>query len=120
MYANHEHLLVVRAVEDANLTAPRETLCVTPEEIVIELLCRRYLEAVHGNALRVHPTHHVADRPILSSGVERLQHHQHPPRVWSRQPCLILREQSNSLGEQRDPFLLLHASLEGRVEVLGE
>src|ERR1700722_8483701 len=62
MYTHHEYLLVVRAVEDANLAAPWETLRVAPEEIVIELLSRGHLEAVHSDALRVHPAHHVADR----------------------------------------------------------
>ena len=95
--------------------------CVAPEEIVIELLGRRHLEAVHGDALRVDAAHHVADRPVLAGGVQRLQHHQHPPGVLSGQPRLVLRQQPHSLGEQGDPLLLLlHASLERRVEVLGE
>ena len=120
MHAHHEHLLVVRAVEDGDLAALRETLRVAPEVIVIELLGRGHLEAVNGDALRVHPAHHVADRPVLAGGIQCLQHHQHPPRVLSRQPSLVLGQQSHSLGEQRDPLLLLHACLERGVEVLGE
>ena len=98
MHAHHEHLLVVGAIEDPDLAAPWETLRIAPEEIVIELLRRRHLEAVHGHALRIHPAHHVADRPVLSGGVQRLQHHQHSPPVLSGQPCLVLRQQSHSLG----------------------
>ena len=120
MYAHHEHLLVVGAVEDADLATLREALRVAPQEIVIELLGRWHLEAVHRDALRVHPAHHVADRAVLSGGVQRLQHHQHPPRVLSSQPGLVLREQAHPLGEQGDSLLLLYAALEGRVEVLGE
>ena len=102
MHAHHEHLLVVGAVEDADLAARGETPRVAPEEVVIELLGRGHLEAVHGHALWVHPTHHVADRPVLASGIQRLQHHQHPPRVLSRKPSLVLRQQSHPLGEQGD------------------
>ena len=44
MHAHHEHLLVVGAIEDADLAAPGETLRVAPEEIVIELLGRGTLK----------------------------------------------------------------------------
>ena len=40
---------------------------------MVELLRRRDLEAVHVDALRVHAAHHVADRPVLARGVERLE-----------------------------------------------
>ena len=82
--------------------ALRETLRVAPEVIVIEFLGRGHLEAVNCHALRVDPAHHVADRPVLPGGVQRLQHHQHPPGILSGQTSLVLGEQSHSLGEQGD------------------
>ena len=46
MHPNHEHLLVVRPVEDADLAARGEPLRVSPQEVVVELLGRGDLEAV--------------------------------------------------------------------------
>ena len=121
MHPDDEHLLVMGAVEDADLAASGEAPRVAPEEVVVELLGRGHLEAVHRDALGVHAAHHVADRPVLAGRVERLQHHQHPPRVLRRQPSLVFGEQPHALLEQRATLLLLlHAPLERGVEVLGE
>ena len=121
MHAHHEHLLVMGAVEDADLAASGQAPRVAPEEVVVELLRRGHLEAVHRDTLRVHAAHHVADRPVLAGRIQRLQHHQHPPRILSRQPSLVLGQQPHPLGKQGDTLSLLpHAPLEGGVEVLGE
>ena len=121
MYPNHEHLLIVGAVEDPDLAARRQVGGVAPQVVVVELLRRRNLEAAHGDTLWVHAAHHVADRPVLARRVERLQHDQHAPRVLGGQAGLILGEQAHPLFEQRDALLLLlYARLERGVEVLRE
>ena len=92
---------------------------VAPEEVVIELLRRGHLEAVHRDTLRVHPTHHVRIVPSLPAASNACKHHQHPPRTLSRKPSLVLGQQPHPLSEQRATLpLLLHAPLEGGVEVL--
>ena len=72
MHAHDEHLFVVGAVEDADLAARRHPLRVAPQVVVVELFGRRDLEAVHGDALRVHAAHHVPDDAVLAGGVETL------------------------------------------------
>ena len=52
MHADDEHFLVVRAIEDADVTPAREHARGAPQKIVIELLRRRRLERVHLAALR--------------------------------------------------------------------
>ena len=42
------------------------------------------------DALRVHAAHHVADRPVFATGVQRLQHDQHPVGVLCGQSGLVL------------------------------
>src|SRR5687768_2183504 len=53
LHAHDEHLLVLRAIEDADVPAPREAKRGAPEKVVIELLVRGRLERVHRAALRV-------------------------------------------------------------------
>jgi hypothetical protein len=121
VHPHHKHLLVMGTIEDTDLPPRGETLRIAPKEIVVKLLRRRHLEAMHPDTLRIHPTHHVTDRPVLASRIQRLQDHQHPPRILSRKPSLILRQQPHPLSEQVATLpLLLHAPLEGWVEVPGE
>ena len=52
-------------------------LAVAPEEVVVEFLGRRLLEAVDLAALRIHARHDVLDRAVLAGGVHRLEDDQH-------------------------------------------
>ena len=89
---------------------------------MVELLGRGDLEAVHGDPLRIHAAHHVADRPVLPRGIESLQDHQNAPGVLGGEPRLILGHELDALLEQGNAFLLLplDACLEGGVEILGQ
>ena len=78
------------AVEDPDLPTGGQPLGVAPQKVMVELLRRRHLETMHGDALRVHATHHVTDRPVLTRRVERLQDDQHAVGVLRREPGLIL------------------------------
>ena len=69
MHAHHQHLLVVRAIEDADAAARRQAHGGAPQEIVIELLGARRLERMHLAALRIEPAHHVLDDAVLAGGV---------------------------------------------------
>ncbi len=96
MDANDEHLLVVGTVEDADLAAYGNPLGVTPEVVVVELLVRGGLEARDPNALRVDAAHHVADRPVLAAGVDRLQDDEQAPVVLGGEPGLVVGEEPDT------------------------
>ena len=119
--ADDEHLFVVGAVEDPDLAAGRKVLRVAPEVVVVELLGRGHLEAVHGDALRVDAAHHVTDRPVLAGGVERLEDDQHAVGPLGVEARLVLGEHADALREQLAALLLrFEALLVPGVEVLGE
>src|SRR5262249_4525353 len=92
MDADDENLLVVRAVEDRDLPACREALRVTPEKVVVDLLRGRLAEAVDDDALGIDAAHHVTDRAVLATGVERLKRHEEPVRVLCRESLLVVPE----------------------------
>ena len=119
MHPDDQHLLVVRPVEDADLPTRRQPLLVAAQEILVELARGRDLEALDPHALRVDAAHHVADRPVLARGIERLQHNQDAVRVLSGQPRLVLREELDAVLQQLDPvLLLLDPRFERGIEVL--
>jgi hypothetical protein len=71
--AGDEDILIVRAVEEGDLSLERHMGVDPPEEVVSQLLRGRLLEADHPGALGVEHAEHVIDRPVLAPGVERLQ-----------------------------------------------
>src|SRR5262245_32986957 len=119
MHADDEHLLVVRPVEDPDLSARRQPLLIAAEEVLVELALGGDLEALHAHTLRVDAAHHVADRPVLSCGIERLDHDEHAVCVLSREARLVLRQQLDAVPQEPGTvLLLLESCLEGRIEVL--
>ena len=71
--AHDEHVLVVRAVEDADHAVGGRGLVVAPEEVVRELLAGGLLERVHAHARRVRAAQDVLDRAVLARRVDALQ-----------------------------------------------
>ena len=71
-----EHVLVMRAVENADKAGRGKLTAHTPQKIVALLGSRRHLERVQRDALRVGGAHHVTDDAALARGVHRLQHEQ--------------------------------------------
>src|SRR6476619_2004039 len=66
---NHQHILVVTAVEYNDLT-PAWSLPVHPPEVVmVELLGCRFNESRHPGALGVEAPHDVANGAVFSGGV---------------------------------------------------
>ena len=57
--------------------AGRQQHAVALEEIVLQFLVRRLLEAEHLAALRVEARHDVFDRAVFAGRIHRLQHDQH-------------------------------------------
>ena len=121
MHAHDEDLLVVRAVEDADLAATRQGPGVAPEVVVVDLLGGGHLEGVHGDALRVDAAHDVADGAVLAGGVEGLEHDQDAVGVLGGEASLILGHQLDAALEELEAVLLLdEVRLVAWVEVLGQ
>src|SRR6202050_4055438 len=59
VHPDHEYLLVVRPVEDADLAPAGQGALAAPQEVVVQLFRGGLLEGVHGYRLRVDPAHHV-------------------------------------------------------------
>jgi hypothetical protein len=76
VHPDHEDLLVVGAVEDADPPAFGQRLGGPPQEVVAELLGGGLLEGGDVAALGVHPRHHVLYGPVLAGGVHGLEHDQ--------------------------------------------
>ena len=99
VHAHHEHLLVVGAVEDADVAARRQATGIAPQVVVVELLRRGHLEAVHLHALRVDAAHDVADGAVLAGRVHGLEADQQRIGVLRRQPLLVLGQQLHASGQ---------------------
>ena len=108
-YAHHEHLFVVRAVEDADAAALRQALHGAPEIVVVEIGGGRRLERVDLAALRVDPRHDVLDRAVLAGGVHRLEDQQQRPAILGVELVLQLGQQLDAgLQELLGVILLGH------------
>jgi hypothetical protein len=73
MHANHEHLLVVGTIEDADPPAFRQTAGRAPKKIVLQLLGTRLFETENLAALRIDPGHDVPDGTILAGSIHPLK-----------------------------------------------
>lgn len=92
MYAHDQHLFVVRAVENADAPAFGQVARGAPEEIVLQFLRARVLEAEHLAALGVDARHHVADGAVLAGGVHRLEDHQQGVAVRGVEQALLVAQ----------------------------
>jgi hypothetical protein len=91
-HADGQHVLVMRAVEDADRPPWRNRVVNAPEVVVAQLELARLLEAGHDAALRVHGVEHATDGAVFPARVSALQHDQQRPFGFRIQPVLKLRE----------------------------
>src|SRR5205085_11815168 len=77
MHTGHQHILIVRAIENADPPALRKCFGDAPKKIVIELFGARRLERVHLATLWIDARHHVLDRAVLAGRIHRLEYDQH-------------------------------------------
>jgi hypothetical protein len=92
MHLQRDDLLVVRAVEDADASPPRQCVRDPPEVVVPELLGRWPLERDDLHTLRVHARHDVLDHGVLAGRVHRLEDDEQRVSVTRPQQLLCLRE----------------------------
>src|SRR5664279_6553384 len=76
MHSYHQHIFIVRAVEDGNRSLGRSMWMNPPQEIMLQIFGCRPLETRDGCSLGIHCRHHVVNRTVLTGGVEGLQHYQ--------------------------------------------
>ncbi len=105
--ADGDDLLVVRAVEDADLAAGGQRELAPPQPVVRQLHLARLLERGHPHALRVQAAHDVLDRAVLARGVHRLEDHEQRPAPLGVQPLLQHVERGEVLGAARLRALLV-------------
>ena len=68
-----QNLLIIRAVEDSDLSTWRQLLARAPQVIMGQIDGRGHLETIDVDALRVDTRHHVFDRAILARGIHALE-----------------------------------------------
>src|ERR1022692_2438649 len=73
MYANDEHLLIIRTIEDADPPPFRQTAGRAPEKIMFQFLSTWLFETENLAALRINSGHDVPDGAILTRGVYPLK-----------------------------------------------
>ena len=114
MHAHHQHLLVVGAVEDADVAALRQAARAAPQIIVVEFLGRRRFEGEHLAALRIHAGHDVLDGAVLAGGIHGLEDQQQRPAVLGIEFVLQLGQLLRLLLLQ-----VLRFGLEVRIKAAG-
>src|SRR5437899_5155547 len=113
MHPHHQHLLIMGAVEDADIAARREIPRRPPEEIMIKLARARRLERMHQAALRIEAGHDVLDHAVLASRIHRLQHDQESPTIVGVEPFLQRREPIEICGEHSLGLVLVEIEATG-------
>src|SRR5205807_6857177 len=106
MHAHDQHLLVIRTVEDPDAPALRKEAGGAPEEVVLQLLGARVLEAEHLAALWVDARHHVLDDAVLAGRVHRLEDEQKGMLVGGVEQALQRAQLLDLLAEALSILLL--------------
>ncbi len=73
VHPHHQHLLIVTAIENADLPPLRQRHVRAPQKVVVQFQRRRRLERMHVATLRIDPRHHMLDRPVLARRIHRLE-----------------------------------------------
>ena len=106
MHAHHQHLFIVRAVEDADAPALRQPNIRAPQEVVLELGGAGLLEAFHVASLRIDARHDVPNRAILAGRVHALKDDQQRVAIGAVEQLLLIAQRGDVLLEQGAIFLL--------------
>jgi len=76
MHSNHQHFLIIRAIEYADLSAFREPARRAPEKVMFQFGGAGLFETGYLATLRIDPGHDVPDSAILAGGVHPLKNQQ--------------------------------------------
>jgi hypothetical protein len=81
MHPDDEHLFIITAVKNSDLTPVRQAFHAAPEIIMIQIIRRRRFERIHLAALRINARQDVLNSAILASRVHCLKDQKHRPLV---------------------------------------
>src|ERR1700722_5826472 len=76
MHPDHEHLFVIRTIEDTDPPTLGKVASRTPEKVMLQFLGARLFEAEDLASLRIDARHHVADSAVLAGTVHPLKNQQ--------------------------------------------
>ena len=113
MDPDHENVLVVGTVEDRDLTVGGRVRVNPPQVVVGEFLARWLFEGGDLHTLRIRAIEYMANRSVLTSGVDRLEHDQQSVGSFCVEELLQFLEASVEPLRLTMSFLL--AAFEGRV-----
>src|ERR1700694_877545 len=74
MHAHDQHLLIVRAIENANDTSAWSDPMHTPEEVMVQFPRGRDFKRTHLASLRIDSGEDLVNRISLATGIHPLQH----------------------------------------------
>ena len=98
MHPRDEHILVVRAVEDADVPLRRDLPMHPPEKVMRQFKRSGRLERRHPAALWVHARHHMLDRAVLAAGIHALENNEQRPARIGIESFLEPAESRDALG----------------------
>src|ERR1700737_138517 len=81
VHAHDEHLFVIRAVENADVSALGKIKRGSPEKVMLQLRFRRNLKGIDLTAPRIDPRHHMLDSTVLARRVHALENEQNGPTI---------------------------------------
>src|SRR5262249_10890557 len=103
-----QYLLIIVAVKGADSASFRQAAHAAPDEVVVEILVGRLLEAVDLAALRFDARHDVLDRAVLAGRVHRLQDLQQREGVTRPEQFLGPGQLLQVLGQELVGLFLRH------------
>src|SRR6202167_4577033 len=81
MHPHDQHFLIIRAIEDADLTALGHHVVATPQKIMIQFFAGRRFERMNIATLRIHSGHDVLDGAVFAGRVHALKNQQQRPAI---------------------------------------
>ena len=122
-----QHLLVIRAVENADIPPFGQAAVDPPEVIVVKFLRRGLFEAADLYPLGIEAAHHVFDRAVLASRIHGLENQQQSVPVLRVEAVLEFGHLFHVFPEQGEPFFLAQPAVlvgvecgDGKAAFLGE
>ena len=116
MHLGHQHLLIIRTIENADISPLGQAAVDAPQIIVVELLRGRLFEAVHLHPLGIEAAHHMLDRAVLPGRIHRLEDQQQGVPVLGIKAVLQFRHFLDVFLEQGQPLVFAQSAVLAGVE----
>ena len=90
MHLHHQHIFVIRAIENTDVAPFWQSPHGAPQIIVVQFFGAGLLKVLYRNPLGIHTGNYMLDRTIFASRVHGLDHDQHSFFVFCIKPVLQL------------------------------